>query len=168
MADVTLTAESRSARGKGPAGRIRKEGLVPAVVYGLEEQSVAVTVSERELRHILAGEAGANTLITLKVDGGSQLTLARQIQRHPLKGTVMHVDFVRVRADQTIEAQVPVHLTGEAEGVARGGVLEQLVHTLTIEALPRDVPTSIEHDIAEHGLPGAAREPPRKRHRIRR
>lgn len=149
MADVTLTAEPRSEKGKGPAGRIRKEGLVPAVVYGLGEESVSVTVSERELRHILAGEAGSNTLITLKVGGNSQMTLARQIQRHPIKGTLTHVDFVRVRADQTIEAQVPVHLTGDAEGVARGGVLEQLVHTLTIEALPRDVPTSIEHDIAE-------------------
>ena len=149
MADVTLTAERRDAGGKGPAGRVRKLGLVPAVVYGLGEENVPVSVSARELQHILAGASGANTLITLKVDGSTQLTLARQIQRHPLKGTLTHVDFVRVRADQTIQAEVPVHLTGEAEGVARGGVLEQLVHTLSIESLPRDVPTNIEHDISE-------------------
>lgn len=157
MADVTLTAEPRSARGKGPAGRIRKEGLVPAVVYGLGEESVSVTVSERELRHILAGESGSNTLITLKVDGSSQMTLARQIQRHPLKGYVMHVDFVRVRADQTIQAEIPVHLTGEAEGATRGGVLEQMIHTLTIEALPGDLPPSIEHDITSLEIGDAAR-----------
>ena len=147
MADVTLTAEPRSAKGMGPAGRIRKEGLVPAVVYGLGEEAVSVTVPERELRHILAGESGSNTLITLKVGGNSQMTLARQIQRHPIKGNVTHVDFVRVRADQTIQAEIPVHLTGESEGAGRGGVLEQMIHTLTIEALPGDIPSSIEHDV---------------------
>ena len=107
---------------------------MPGVVYGLGEENVSVTVSQRELAHILSG--GANTLITLKVDGGNQLTLARQIQRHPIKGTYVHVDFIRVRADQTIQAEVPVHLIGESEGVTHGGVLEQLLHTLTVEALP--------------------------------
>lgn len=147
MADVTLTAERRTAGGKGPAGRVRREGHVPAVVYGLGEDNASVSVSARELAHILSGESGANTLITLRIDGRSQLTLARQIQRHPVKGTLVHVDFVRVRADQTIQAEVPVHLTGDAEGVALGGVLEQLVHTLSVEALPRDIPPAIEHDI---------------------
>jgi large subunit ribosomal protein L25 len=148
MADATLTAELRHAAGKGPAGRIRREGLVPAVVYGLGADTVSVSVSARELAHILAGESGANTLIALKLDGTDQLALARQIQRHPVKGTLTHVDFVRVRADQAIQAEVPVSLVGEAEGVSRGGVLEQLVHTLSIEALPRDVPPAIEHDIS--------------------
>jgi large subunit ribosomal protein L25 len=147
MPDVTLTADRRTAGGKGPAGRVRRAGRVPAVVYGLGEDNASVSVSARELAHILSGESGANTLITLKIDGHSQLTLARQIQRHPVKGSLVHVDFVRVRADQTIQAEVPVHLTGDAEGVALGGVLEQLVHTLSVEALPRDIPPSIEHDI---------------------
>src|SRR5262245_58948049 len=122
MADATLTADRRDGTGKGPAGRARGEGLVPAVVYGLGEANVSVSVSARELTHILAG--GANTLITLKVDGKDQLTLARQVQRNPVKGTLVHVDFVRVRADQTIVADVAVHLTGDAEGVNLGGVLE--------------------------------------------
>jgi large subunit ribosomal protein L25 len=149
MADATLVAEVRTALGKGGAGRVRREGLVPAVVYGLGEDNVSVSVSSRELGHILSGASGANTLITLTVKGKEQLALARQIQRHPVKGTLLHVDFVRVRADQTIQAEVPVHLTGDAEGVARGGVLEQLVHTLTVEAKPADVPPSIEYDITE-------------------
>jgi len=149
MADATLVAEVRTALGKGGAGRVRREGLVPAVVYGLGEGSVSVSVSSRELGHILSGASGANTLITLTVNGKDQLALARQIQRHPVKGSLLHVDFVRVRADQTIQAEVPVHLTGDAEGVSRGGVLEQLVHTLTVEAKPADVPPSIEYDITE-------------------
>jgi large subunit ribosomal protein L25 len=148
MADATLTAEVRSLKGKGPAGRTRREGLVPAVVYGLGAESVSLSVPARDLGHILSGASGTNTLISLKVDGSEQLTLIRQIQRHPVKGTLTHVDFVRVRADQTIQAEVPVHLVGESEGVLRGGVLEQVVHSLSIEALPRDVPTGVELSIA--------------------
>ena len=148
MADASLIAERRPAAGKGPAGRIRREGLIPAVVYGLGDPNVSVAVSSREFVHILSGGSGMNTLITLKIDGADELAIARQIQRHPVKGTVMHVDFVRVRADQTIQAEIPVHLTGEAEGAVRGGILEQLVHTLTVEAKPSDFPPSIEYDVS--------------------
>jgi len=148
MADATLIAERRPAAGKGPAGRIRREGLIPAVVYGLGDPNLSVAVSSREFVHILSGGSGMNTLITLKIDGADELAIARQIQRHPVKGTVMHVDFVRVRADQTIQAEIPVHLTGEAEGAVRGGILEQLVHTLTVEAKPSDFPPSIEYDVS--------------------
>jgi large subunit ribosomal protein L25 len=146
MADATLTAERRDTTGKKrAAGRVRREGLVPGVVYGLGEENVSITVSQRELAHILSG--GANTVITLKVDGGNQLTLARQIQRHPIKGTFVHVDFIRVRADQTIQADVQVHLIGESEGATRGGVLEQMLHTVSVEARPADIPHELEIDI---------------------
>jgi large subunit ribosomal protein L25 len=146
MADATLTAERRDTTGKKrAAGRVRREGLVPGVVYGLGEENVSITVSQRELAHILSG--GANTVITLKVDGGNQLTLARQIQRHPIKGTYVHVDFIRVRADQTIQADVQVHLIGESEGATRGGVLEQMLHTVSVEARPADIPHELEIDI---------------------
>jgi large subunit ribosomal protein L25 len=148
MADANLTAERRTATGKGAAGRIRRDGKVPAVVYGLGEENVSVTVPARELAQLLASAAGANTLFTLKVDGTDQLALARQIQRHPVRGNFLHIDFVRVRADQTIQADVPVHLTGESEGVSRGGVLEQLLHTVSVEAKPADVPNSLELDIS--------------------
>jgi large subunit ribosomal protein L25 len=148
MADATLSAERRTAAGKGPAGRLRREGLVPAVVYGLGEDNVPVTVSLRELSHVLSGPSGVNTIITLQLDGKDQLALARQIQRNPLKGTLVHVDFIRIRADQEIQADVPVHLVGDAEGVSRGGVLEQLVHAVTVEAKPGDVPPSLEIEIS--------------------
>ncbi len=156
MADAILAAQRRSASGKGAAGRIRREGLVPAVVYGLGAENVPVTVPSRELGHLLASAAGANTLFTLKLDGSDQLALARQIQRHPVKGNLLHVDFVRVRADQTIQADVPVHLTGDAEGVARGGVLEQFLYTVSVEAKPADVPNSLEIDISALEIGDAA------------
>jgi large subunit ribosomal protein L25 len=148
MADATLVAERRTAAGKGAAGRSRREGLVPAVVYGLGADNVPIAVPSRELGRFLSGAAGANTVFTLKLDGADQLALARQIQRHPVKGTLLHVDFVRVRADQTIQAEVPVHLTGDAEGVAMGGVLEQFLYTVSVEARPADVPNSLEIDIS--------------------
>jgi large subunit ribosomal protein L25 len=147
MSEANLIAQVRTQVGKRPAGRFRREGLVPATVYGLGTDAQSVTVPARELSHILTGGAGANTLITLRLDGDEQLTLAREIQRHPVRGDVLHVDFVRVRADQTVTADVPVHLTGEPEGVGMGGSLEQSLFSLTIEATPRDIPQSIEHDI---------------------
>jgi len=148
MADATLTAERRTGIGKGAAGRIRRQGLVPAVVYGLGADNVSVTVSSRDLGHILSGASGANTLITLQLEGDEQLALARQIQRDPIKGTLVHVDFVRVRADQAIQADVPVRLLGDAEGVGRGGVLEQFLYTVSVEAKPADIPVDFEVDVS--------------------
>ena len=136
MADTTLAAELRPEKGSRPAGRLRREGRLPGVVYGLGEESMSVTVNAHQLGTILSSKSGANTLITLQLDGQEQLALARQIQRDAVKGSLVHVDFIRVRADQTIQAEIPVHLTGESEGAGRGGVLEQMIHTLTIEALP--------------------------------
>ena len=150
MPDATLSAKPRPDLGSRPAGRLRREGLVPAVVYGLGTDTLSVTVPARELQHILTGASGANTVITLQIDGdgGDQLALARQIQRHPVKGTVLHVDFVRIRADQTVVAEVPLHLEGEAEGVKNGGLLEQNLFAITVEALPADLPPAITYDVS--------------------
>ena len=149
MSDAILIAQNRSETGDGPAKRLRAGGRVPAVVYGLDAGTVSVSVPARELDHILHSASGSNTLITLKVDDASQLTLARQVHRHPVRGTVLHVDFIRVRADQTIEAEVSIQFVGEAEGVRNGGLFEQSLFSLTVEALPRDIPNAFEHDISE-------------------
>lgn len=146
MAEEVLTSEPRTERGSRPAGRLRRAGQVPAVVYGLGGDTVAVTVPARELGHILAG--GANTLIRLKVDGDDQLTLARQVQRHPTRGDLVHVDFIRVRTDVAVSAEVALHLLGEPEGVRDGGLLEQLVFAVPIEARPQDIPGSLEADVS--------------------
>src|SRR5215510_6125939 len=152
MPDITLTSAPRADLGSGPAGRVRREGNVPAVVYGLGTDPVSIAVPARELQHILAGESGANTLITLSVDGDSVLTLARQIQRHPTRGDLLHVDFVRIRRDVAVSADVPVHLVGEATGVRDGGLLEQLVFTLTVEAMPGNIPVALELDVEALGI----------------
>jgi large subunit ribosomal protein L25 len=148
MPDITLTSEPRSDLGSRPAGRIRRSGLVPAVVYGLGNDPVTITVPARELGHILAGESGANTLINLDVAGDDTLTLVRQIQRHPTRGELLHVDFVRIRRDVAVSAEIPLHLVGEPTGVRDGGLLEQLVFSITVAAMPGNIPVSIELDVA--------------------
>ena len=147
MPDTTLATEPRTTMGSRPSGRLRREGKVPAVVYGLGTDTVSITVPARELQHILAGESGANTLITLDVDGTNVLTLARQIHRHPTKGILVHVDFIRIDRDVAVSAEIPIHLVGEATGVKDGGLLEQLLFHLTIEAMPGNIPVSIEIDV---------------------
>jgi large subunit ribosomal protein L25 len=149
MPDIILASEPRTQRGSRPSGRLRREGKVPAVVYGLGAETVSITVPSRELQHILAGEAGANTLINLDVDGESVLTLARQIHRHPTRGELVHVDFVRISRDVAVSAEIPIHLVGEATGVRDGGLLEQLMFHLTVEAMPGNIPVSIEIDVSE-------------------
>jgi large subunit ribosomal protein L25 len=148
MSEVVLVAERRTQTGTRPAGRFRRDGLLPAVVYGLGAEPVPVVVPVRELQQILHGEAGANTLITLEVDGSAQLTLARQIQRDPLRGQLVHVDFVRVRADQAVSAEVPLHLTGIAAGVDEGGMLEQQLFSVRVQAKPADIPNAFEYDVS--------------------
>ena len=145
--DVVLQAEPRAERGSRPSGRLRRAGQVPAVVYGRGGDTLAVTVPARELNHILAH--GVNTLITLKLDGADQLVLARQVQRHPTRGDLVHVDFVRVSTDVAIAAEVALHLVGEAVGVRDGGLLEQAVFSVTVEAKPQDIPGEVEVDVSE-------------------
>jgi large subunit ribosomal protein L25 len=147
MPDITLATEKRTELGSRPSGRLRRQGKVPAVVYGLHTDSVSITVPARELQHILAGESGANTLISLDVDGESVLTLARQIHRHPTRGELVHVDFIRISRDIAVSAEIPVHLLGEPTGVRDGGLLEQLLFNLTVEAMPGNIPVSIEIDV---------------------
>lgn len=148
MADVILSAIPRLEKGSRPSGRLRRTGFVPAVVYGLGADAVPITVSERELAHILAGEGGTNTLIRLDLEGDEQLTLARQLQRHPTRGELIHVDFVRIRRDVAVAAEVPLHTVGEAPGTREGGLLEQLIFTLSIEAMPASIPNEIEVDVS--------------------
>lgn len=144
MSEAILTADHRTETGSRSAGRFRRDGRVPAVVYGLGQENVAVTVPAIELGHILA--RGANTVVTLVLDGADQLTLVRQVQRHPVRGEYLHVDFVRVSADIAVIAEVPLHLTGEPAGVKNGGMLEQQLFSVTVEAKPNAIPSALELD----------------------
>jgi large subunit ribosomal protein L25 len=149
MPETKLAAIQRDGRGNGPARRVRQGGNVPAVVYGLGADNEAVAVNAHDLDKILHSVSGVNSVITLNVDGGKdQLVLTRQIQRNPVKGTLTHVDFIRVRADVAINAEVQLALVGEAEGVRDGGLLEQLLFSIGVSARPADVPTGIEYDVS--------------------
>ncbi len=148
MSDVKLNVEPRLEFGSGPAGRYRTEGKVPATVYGLDADPASVLVAARELERILHGASGANTLITLNLAEGDALALARQIQRHPTRGDLVHVDFVRIRRDVAVTAEVPLNLEGEAPGARAGGLLEQLIFSVTVEAVPGSIPNSITVDVS--------------------
>ena len=148
--EITLKAHARSGTGKGPARRARAEGRVPGVLYGSTIEPTPLTVDAKEMMAALHTEAGANVLISLQVDSKDKcLTIARDVQRHPVRGTLIHVDFVRVARDVKIAADVPVHVIGESKGVKEGGQLDQHVHELKVEALPTDIPAAIEIDVTE-------------------
>jgi large subunit ribosomal protein L25 len=149
MADVILAAEVGRTLGSRATRRLRRDGKIPAVIYGHGTDPVAVAVVARELRIALNGEAGANQLLSLDTGGTTYLALAREMQRHPIAQTVTHVDFQIVRRDEIITADVPVVLVGEALEVQHGdGLVDQLMFTMSINARPADIPTSIEVDIS--------------------
>ena len=149
MEEVTLTAEAGRPTGSRAANRLRRDGKIPGVLYGHGMDPVAVAVDQRELRTALTTEAGVNALITLRLDGDRHLAMARQLQRDPVRGAVRHVDFVVVRRDEVIGAEVPIHLIGEAEEVHRAdGLVEQQLFALAIRALPGDIPPGVEVDIS--------------------
>jgi large subunit ribosomal protein L25 len=148
MAEVQLTAEPREGVGKGAARKARAAGKVPAVLYGPEVEPKRVAVDARELWHALHTDAGTNVLINLQVDGDTFLTMPREIQRDIVRGTLLHVDFLRIRRDVAIQVDVPIHLVGESPGVKEGGVVEHHMWELRVEVLPTDVPESLDADIS--------------------
>jgi large subunit ribosomal protein L25 len=148
MAEITLTAEVGRQLGSRATRRLRREGKIPGVIYGHGTDPISVAIIGRELRIALNGEAGANQLLSLETTGGTYLTLARDMQRHPIAQTVTHVDFQIVRRDEIISADVAIILTGEALEVQHGdGLVDQLMFTISINARPSDIPTSVELDI---------------------
>lgn len=150
MAEITLPAHTGRTTGSRPSNRLRAEGKVPATVYGLGGDAVTVSVDWRELRHALTTDAGMNALINLQIDGhASELTIVKDLQRHPIKRSVLHIDFLRVSRDVAIEVEVPIVLVGEAEHVTRdGGNVEQALFHLTISAKPGSIPNEISVDIS--------------------
>jgi large subunit ribosomal protein L25 len=149
MAEISLVAEPGRATGSSESKRIRRTGRIPAVVYGHGIDALAVSVDARDFRHALSGDAGLNQLLSLEVDGRSHLTLARVLQRHPVRNTVIHVDFQVVRRDEIVAADVPVVLVGEAKAVeAERGIIEQPLTTLTVNANPGNIPNELTYDIS--------------------
>ena len=149
--DTTLSAELRSDTGKGAARSLRREGKIPAVIYGHGREPEALTLDTTSLGRLLAGISARTTVLNVEVGGAAPVrALIREIQRNPVRpADIIHLDLFEVRADEEIEVEVPVHLVGVPEGVrVGGGSLDQAMHSLTISVLPGDLPASIELDVS--------------------
>jgi large subunit ribosomal protein L25 len=156
--DLVLVAASGRETGTRPSRRIRRDGNVPATLYGLGQDAETIAVAWRDLRRVLTTEAGVNAFIHLEVDGRRQATLVKEIQRHPVRRDVVHVDFLRVDPKKTIDVEVSIELTGEAEGVTRaGGIVQQLLHSLVVSTKPDNIPNSLPLDVSGLTLDGDLR-----------
>ena len=148
MAEVKLQAIKREGTGKGSARRARASGRVPAVVYGQGMEPMAIEVDRREFVTALKTDAGMNVLLNIEVDGTNTTALTRELQTDPVRGTLLHADFVQINLKEEVEVEVPVHLVGESPGAKSGGVLEHPLFTLHVRCLPTNVPESIDADIS--------------------
>ncbi|HYT09956.1 MAG TPA: 50S ribosomal protein L25/general stress protein Ctc [Mycobacteriales bacterium] len=142
MSEVRIHAEPRTEFGKGGARRTRRAGKIPAVLYGHGTQPRHLALPAREFGHAI--KTGANTLLTVQIDGGSELALPKAIQRHPIRGDYEHVDLLLVRSGEKVTIEVPVRLTGEA---TRDGLVDQQHVTLTVEAEATHIPDHFEVSI---------------------
>jgi large subunit ribosomal protein L25 len=149
--ETTLVANRRDSRGRNNAGRLRRAGQIPAVLYGGEAKSEALAVDPKALSHILHSHSGVNTLISLKLDGaGDVRVLVKEYQLHPVSHHLLHADFYKVAMDKVLRVTVPVHLTGEAKGIkAQGGIVDFVHREIAVECLPADIPEHITVDITE-------------------
>lgn len=153
MQQETLHASKRVNSGTRASKRLRRDGRVPGVVYGTSIESQPVHVSERDLYVVLHTDAGLNAIIELDVDGSPILTVAREVQRHPVRGDISHLDFIEVRMDTEIHAEIGVEYVGTPIGVSEaGGIVETLDASVMISALPGSIPSSVAVEIGHLGI----------------
>ena len=145
MPEIPLVVDAGRPHGSSASRRLRAGGKIPAIVYGHGIDPISVTVDGRALRTALGTEAGLNALLRLEIDGSHHLALAREIQRHPVRHTVSHVDFLVVSRDEIVSADINVTLVGEATAVARGdGLVDQETFAIPVKAKPADLPSHFE------------------------
>lgn len=150
MATNLVKAEIGRPLGTRPSRRLRRGGRVPAVVYGMGQAPVTVSVDNTDLRVALSTEAGLNALITLDIDGGRQLSIVKDLQRHPVRRDVLHVDFLRIDPDNEVEVDVPLTLFGDAKKVTQAsGMVDQVMHFLPLRAKPDDIPAEVTADVSD-------------------
>ena len=145
----TVNAVPREGKfNKNAARRVRAKGKVPAVVYGAAQPAVAVEVDPKQIQKILHSETGHNSIFDLDVAGSSAKVMIVDWQYEPIKGKLIHIDFKRIALDKAIRVEVPIQLTGTAEGVkTQGGILDQMLREVEIECLPGDIPANIQLDV---------------------
>jgi large subunit ribosomal protein L25 len=150
MSTSTLVAQSRTATGSAAARRMRAEGHIPAVIYGLGMEPLSISVERRELRVALSGAAGVNTVLSLEVAGKKYPAVVKELQRHPIKRTVSHIDFLTVNMNEELTVHVPLRLEGEAKAVAaEGGLVDPSVDTIEVSCTPANIPNEFVIDITE-------------------
>lgn len=150
MASATLTASVRENSGKGVARSLRTSGRVPAVIYGHGRDPQPLSIDTRELEKLLSHISAENTVIELTVEGQGARTIIREIQRHPFKRQILHVDFQELVAGEKIIVRVPIILMGVPDGVRMdGGILDQTMRELEVEVDPSDIPNHIEIDVTK-------------------
>jgi large subunit ribosomal protein L25 len=154
MAEIVVSAEGRTDRGKNAARRLRVKGLIPAVVYGGKGEAVSVAVDPKVLLRVLRSETGRNTILKLDLGAeGKTSAILKQWQLDPVKESFLHADFYRIAMDVALQVKVPVAVKGEARGVKTdGGILELIMRFIEVECLPGDIPERIEIDVTDLGI----------------
>jgi large subunit ribosomal protein L25 len=147
---ATLTAEVGRETGSAASRRLRAADRIPAVLYGHGMQPVSLSVARRDLRVALSGPAGQNTILSLNVDGTSYTAIVKEMQRHPVRRNVAHVDFIQIDLTEEITVNVPVHLSGSAKAVlSAGGLVDPAVDSLEVRSTPANVPNEILIDVTD-------------------
>lgn len=149
MKAANVQAKIRTERGTRAARRIRRQGLIPAVIYGASKETFSLLVNPKEILSILNSETGRNSIFTLEIEGhGKHNVLIKDCLFEPVKSTLLHADFYRVAMDKPIQVTVPIRTVGEAEGVKlQGGILETVLREVVIQCLPADIPDQITVDV---------------------
>ena len=158
MADLVLNTEEKTTIGSRSSRRLRRDGKVPGVLYGLGQDPEIFSVDYGELRGALSTDAGLNALIQLSINGTNQLTILKTLQRHPVKDEVIHVDFVRVDPKQELAVEVPIVLEGVAKKVTdQNGMVDQTMFSLSVLSLPDAIPNELTADVSELEINDAIR-----------
>jgi large subunit ribosomal protein L25 len=151
---VKLLVQERERRGSADARRLRKQGLIPGVLYGKGKKSHAICVPERELRRVLTGAGGLHAILDVVLEGQSaaHASILKDYQQDPIRGHISHIDLQEVRLDQAIQASVTVQLVGEPAGAKEGGVLSQVQREINVEALPMEIPEHVDLDVSRMAI----------------
>lgn len=150
MSDTVLVAETGRPTGSAAARRLRAEGKIPAVVYGQGMEPITVAVNRRDLRQALSGPSGMNTVLDLTVDGTVYPAIVKDVQRHPVRRTVAHVDFIQINLTEEIVVSVPLRLEGEArEVLANNGLVDPAVDSIEVSTTPRLIPDELVIDVSD-------------------
>ncbi|HKF22478.1 MAG TPA: 50S ribosomal protein L25 [Candidatus Angelobacter sp.] len=150
ISQETVEAQARpdTSRGKNEARRLRASGRIPGVLYGAKKSTLAVSLDPKQITRILHSESGHNTIFDLQVGSEKAKVMIVDWQHDPMHGHLLHIDLKRIAMDEKIRVNIPIHLTGEAEGVkTQGGILDQVLREVEVECLPGDIPSHIDADV---------------------